>query len=458
MELPRYSDNTGKNKTSALATETPPPAPTAFESTIQESAPSTAPSPATDSFSSTWSQKAQTYLTKGEFPASVQENDTRSPKDRARNFGLRNFASMDWDKDGRLEPVNIQVSSFADGKSDMLGARVMLENFQVIDTSKDGFVDKGELVATSSEKVVFPNVPNQEILDTKPIDPAAQAKTNEVISKRLDLHPHESPNNFLDSSIEALSSAIVKGDIETVDAMVKTFSANPAEFRKIAGGVSEALKGSDSEIWLRGGYFSVSNPENEVIFSKSDKPFSKSFHISPEDAMKQIGRSTANGDRGIQDWHKKMDQLQVEETSDAKLLDGLNAKLTTDDKAVAMRLLDKARHGESEFFQEILTIQVYQDPQSAYRLGKALNEITKGQDIDFNMVSVSDESFMQIRNEKGDKALTIAPARTKRYPQGIIGAENVRPSRDGSSSRQIMRWVTESIVHGRDRSLKEKGE
>ncbi len=403
-----------------------------------------------------WNQQFNDYLNGKPFVGLGGPTDSRENKSRVMSFGLDNFDNMDYNKDGKLEKDAIFKNHLT--TSDPLGAQLMLQNFDLIDRqiTKDGSITKSELAELSKNKVQLehlPVIPPSTIPTPAGLE-AAQAKTQKVVFDRIDQHAIASPGNYFDTALKGMAKAVINGDATSLDKMVKNFAGQPAQSMELltarlnqsfsgAAGFEYANVGGNHRLKV----FQNVPEHKAVLFSSNDKPLSYKSGDSAVGAMMEIGDKVAKSSDVLAKNYASRDAEVKESANDKRLVDGLTTKLTDKEKAAVLSLVRHARQGGGQFERDVDAL--LRRPQELHNVSKALNELTAGKDINFQVVSIPGMTNFQARNDKGDMAYTWTLGRNG-Y-QGSIGTQDVRASNSVNTRPEAMRWVTQSINQSREK-------
>lgn len=367
-----------------------------------------------------WADQAQKYLSGGEYQSNSPPQDTRDLKTRVEAFGLNNFKIFDHDKDGAIAVDDVK---WAYQKPDKLAEQLLKANFKQIDSSGDGKIDREELVAISQDKFKLGILPDTRIVDNSTPDVEAQKKTLDLINQRVDQHPHKSENNYFDQSVKAMAKALVTGDTKAFDAMVKNFSST-GDLHRMADAVNKLITPAGVQIRDEYGQLEVGREFGErVDFSPNHKPHSNSLSLSAEDAMKSLSKKIGENSGELKSQYLYEDKVAQRHEQAKELIKQVSTKLTAREGSVLTSLMESVESGDNNHFGEVLTGMMESNPKSIDRLSKALNEISGGKDVTFNVFSWNRQTFIQARDSDGSKVATFMPhSRDPRSPGWVLKA------------------------------------
>ncbi len=370
-----------------------------------------------------WAEQAQKYLSGGDYQTNVSPpQDTRTLKTRVEAFGLNNFKTFDNDNDGA---IGIDDVKWAYTKPDKLAEQLLKANFNQIDSSGDGKIDRDELVAISQDKFKLGILPDTRIVDSSAPDVEAQKRALDLINQRVDQHPHKSESNYFDQSVKAMAKAVVTGDTKSFAAMVKNFSST-GDLNRIADAVNKLITPAGVQIRDEYGHLEVGREFGErVDFSPNDKPHSNSLNLSAEDAMKSLGKKIGENSGILKSQYSYEDKVEKRHEQVKELVKHVSTKLSEREGSILTSLMESADSGDHQHFGAVLTGMIESHPKSVDRVSKALNEISGGKDVTFNVFSWNRQTFIQARDSDGSKVATFMPhQRDPRSPGWVLKALN----------------------------------
>ena len=184
-----------------------------------------------------------------------------------------------------------------------------------------------------------------------------------------------------------MTRAILKGDVQAIDAMVKTLAEDPEKLAQTVAAVDLGLYGSgiwmNTEIGRNGPRLSIINqaPDqsksypDKIFFSKEGKPLTDNLAKSAGEVMALMSASLLT-DGGARIENKiNEEKFRVESSLlNAKQVEQLTTKLSPNEQIAVKSLLLSSQTGQlSDFESKLKTVLA--EPQMFVNVARALNEL-----------------------------------------------------------------------------------
>ncbi len=388
------------------------------------------------------------YLETNTFTGSDRNKAQPDLSLRLSHFGSENFNNLDVDKDGYLKRSELDLQFDFYRKSDPLAATLMLPNFEVMDNNKDGYLSRSEL--NDPFKVEMHPIPNTE-RNITPQEAVRRQATESMVFDRIDEVFPEADRAIL----KGMSRAIITGDHESLDKMVKTFAGKEADLKGVGKALGVLFSGANLKVdtyqdegTQRLQFSSGAGiwTESRVTFSVDEAPVSTRPDRSVSEEVDSIAESTSSSRDVMARSYARQDWLSEIRSQNGKAIEGLDTKLTPEQKRTVSDILYGLRTGApvqlAKPIHDSLTSRG-NSPQSMEKVAAALRELTQDSGISFNAFSTPSRQYLQIINSDNNSTLTFDSER--RMEAGFTAREPIGRVNPDPIFRAIQKSVTNHL-------------